>query len=669
MDLTSQLRGLYAPGVAYEIATPERPIPEMVLEVASRYPERAAIDFFARQLTYTELAEDMRRAAGALHQAGVRPGDRVALVMPNCPQHAVAVLGTMLLGAVVVEHNPLAPSGELEGEYARHGARVTIAWSKSLEKLTFLGRGHTTFSMDLTTALPTASRLALKLPIKAAREKRDQLSSPRPGWARSWTRAMRSATPWQGSSPSAMDDVALLIHTGGTTGVPKAAALTHANLMANVEESIAWVPVLHEGAEVFYCILPLFHAFGFTIGFLAGLRLGATIAMFPKFDTALVLAAQRRLPCTFFLGVPPMYERLLAAAESTNVDLSSILFSLSGAMPLSASLADQWEQATGGLMIEGYGMTEASPILLGSPLASSRARGALGIPFPSTQVKIVDPENPSREVPEGEVGELIARGPQVFSGYWNQDDETAVVFTQDGWLRTGDLVQVRDGFIYMADRRKEMINSSGFNVYPSQVEEAVRSMPGVLDVAAVGVPAGESGEDVVAAVVLEAGASVTLTDLRKWAEKSLAHYALPRQIVVMTELPRSQLGKVMRKKVREQIMGAQAAATDAVAGAREAVAGAREAVSEKVAEARDAASEAMAGARESMSEKVAEAREAASEAVAGARGAVSDAVAGARESMSEAVAGVRGAMNDEQPRPATDEQVDSSDAAEQAREH
>ena len=676
MDLTSQLRGLYAPGVAYEIATPERPIPEMVLEVASRYPERAAIDFFARQLTYAELAEDMRRAAGALHQAGVRPGDRVALVMPNCPQHAVAVLGTMLLGAVVVEHNPLAPAGELEGEYERHGARVTIAWSKSLEKLTFLGRGHTTFSMDLTTALPTASRLALKLPVKAAREKRDQLSSPRPGWARSWTRAMRSATPWQGSCPSAMDDVALLIHTGGTTGVPKAAALTHTNLMANVEESIAWVPVLHEGAEVFYCILPLFHAFGFTIGFLAGLRLGATVAMFPKFDTAMVLAAQRRLPCTFFLGVPPMYERLLAAAESTNVDLSSIHFSLSGAMPLSASLADQWEQATGGLMIEGYGMTEASPILLGSPLASSRARGALGIPFPSTQVKIVDPENPSREVAEGEVGELIARGPQVFSGYWNQDDETAEVFTQDGWLRTGDLVQVRDGFIYMADRRKEMINSSGFNVYPSQVEEAVRSMPGVLDVAAVGVPAGESGEDVVAAVVLEAGASVTLTDLRKWAEKSLAHYALPRQIVVMTELPRSQLGKVMRKKVREQIMGAQAAATDAVAGAREAVAGAREAVagareavSEKVAEARDAASEAMAGARESMSEKVAEAREAASEAVAGARGAVSDAVAGARESVSEAVAGVRGALNDEQPRPVTDEQVDSSDAPEQALEH
>ena len=639
MDLTSRLRALYAPGVAYEIATPAQPIPEMVLEVASRYPKRAAIDFFARQLTYAELAAQMRRCAGALHQAGVRPGDRVALVMPNCPQHAVAVLGTMLLGAIVVEHNPLAPSGELQGEYERHGARVTIAWSKTLEKLSFLGRGHTTFSMDLTTALPTASRMALKLPLKAARDKREQLASPRPAWARSWSRAMRAATPWDGQCPSSMNDVALLIHTGGTTGVPKAAALTHANLRANVEESIAWVPVLHEGAEVFYCILPLFHAFGFTIGFLAALRLGATVAMFPKFDTALVLAAQRRLPCTFFLGVPPMYERLLAAAEGTDVDLSSIHFSLSGAMPLSAPLAQKWEEATGGLMIEGYGMTEASPILLGSPLASSRARGALGIPFPSTRVRIVDPEDPARDVEDGAVGELIATGPQVFSGYWNQDEETAEVFTADGWLRTGDLVQVRDGFIYMADRRKEMINSSGFNVYPSQVEDAVRTMPGILDVAAVGVPAGESGEDVVAAVVLEAGASVTLTDLRKWAEKSLAHYALPRQVVVMSELPRSQLGKVMRKKVREQIVGARGATSEAVAGAREAV-------SEAVAEAVAGARESLSAARESMSERIADARGAASEAAAGAREAVSEAVAGARESMSEKVAEAREAASD-----------------------
>ena len=551
MDLTSRLRALYAPGVAYEIATPAQPIPEMVLEVASRYPKRAAIDFFARQLTYAELAAQMRRCAGALHQAGVRPGDRVALVMPNCPQHAVAVLGTMLLGAIVVEHNPLAPSGELQGEYERHGARVTIAWSKTLEKLSFLGRGHTTFSMDLTTALPTASRMALKLPLKAARDKREQLASPRPAWARSWSRAMRAATPWDGQCPSSMNDVALLIHTGGTTGVPKAAALTHANLRANVEESIAWVPVLHEGAEVFYCILPLFHAFGFTIGFLAGLRLGATVAMFPKFDTALVLAAQRRLPCTFFLGVPPMYERLLAAAEGTDVDLSSIHFSLSGAMPLSAPLAHKWEEATGGLMIEGYGMTEASPILLGSPLASSRARGALGIPFPSTRVRIVDPEDPARDVEDGAVGELIATGPQVFSGYWNQDEETAEVFTADGWLRTGDLVQVRDGFIYMADRRKELINSSGFNVYPNEVEDVAASHPKVLEAACIGVSSPKTGE-ALKLFIVKKDESLTAEELIAFCRTELTAYKVPKDIEFRDELPKSNVGKILRRELRKE---------------------------------------------------------------------------------------------------------------------
>ena len=596
MDLTTQLRSLYAPGVAATIEVPETTIPAMVEEVAGRYPQRAAIDFFSRQMTYAELVVQMRKAAGALAAAGVRPGDRVALVMPNCPQHAVAVLGAMALGAVVVEHNPLAPAAELRGEYEAHGARTTIAWTKSLEKLSFLDPGHTVFAMDLIRALPRASQFLVRLPLRAARERREQLAARVPAWARRWDQEVAGAEAWQGQCPASPGDIALLIHTGGTTGVPKAAALTHRNLIANVEQSIDWVPVLHEGAEVFYCVLPLFHAFGFTIGFLAGLRMGATIAMFPKFDQAMILTSQKRLPCTFLLGVPPMYQRLLATAKQMGSDLSSIHFSLSGAMPLSHELADAWEEATGGLMIEGYGMTEASPIILGSPLASTRARGALGIAYPSTEVRIVDPEDPSRDVADGEVGELLARGPQVFPGYWNQPEETEACFV-DGWLRTGDLVRLRDGFIYMADRRKEMINSSGFNVYPSQVEEAVRTMPGVRDVAIVGIPSSSSGEDVVAAIVLEAGASVTLADIREWAEKSIAHYALPRQLVVMSELPRSQLGKVMRKKVREQITGmtggAIQAAKGAVEGARGAVEGARDAVGEAARGAARGATDAL----------------------------------------------------------------------------
>lgn len=555
VPLTEELRRGYAPGVAPEILVPDTTLPAMVADVAGRYPERVALDFFSRPITYSQLVERVRRAASVLARAGVAPGDRVGLIMPNCPQHVVAILATMTLGAIAVEHNPMSPVHELEQEFKSHGARVVVAWANSVPKLSFLDRATAVFSVDLTSALPGATRFLLRLPVKSAREKRDALARRPPSWARSWDLEVAQAPRWLNERPVSPNDLALLIHTGGTTGVPKAAALTHRNILANVAQSIAWVPVLHEGAEVFYCVLPLFHAFGFTIGLFAGLRLGATVALFPKFDTTMVLTSQKRLPCTFMLGVPPMYERLLATASTMDVDLSSMSFSLSGAMPLSGELAAKWEAATGGLMIEGYGMTEASPIILGSPLSDARRPGALGLPFPSTEIRIADPEDPSRDVAEGEVGELLARGPQVFSGYWQRPEETAEAM-HEGWLRTGDLVRVRDGFVHMADRRKEMINSSGFNVYPSQVEEAVRSMPGVRDVAVIGIPAGTSGEDVVAAIVLEAGASITLADVREWAEKSIAHYALPRQLVVMTELPRSQLGKVMRKKVREQVMGA-----------------------------------------------------------------------------------------------------------------
>lgn len=555
MTLTEHLRSQYAPGVAATVEVPDQTIPQMFEEVARRYPDRVALDFFSRSTTYAQLVQQVRQGATVLSKAGVSPGDRVGLIMPNCPQHVVAILATMLIGGVVVEHNPLAPASELEDEFSHHGARVVVAWEKSIEKLSFLRGRALVFSMDLTRALPRTSQLLLRLPVASAKEKREALSARAPAWTKSWDSEAARSPIWRGDCPVAPSAPALLIHTGGTTGVPKAACLTHRNILANVTQSIEWVPVLHEGAEVFYCVLPMFHAFGFTIGLFAGVRLGATIALFPKFDTTMILTSQKRLPCTFFLGVPPMYERLLATAQQLGTDLSSMTFSLSGAMPLSGELAAQWEAATGGLLIEGYGMTEASPIILGSPLSPSRRPGSLGLPFPSTEIRIVDPEDPSRDVDEGEVGELIARGPQVFSGYWQRPEETEEAMFED-WLRTGDLVQVCDGYIYMADRRKEMINTSGFNVYPSQVEEAVRSMPGVRDVAVIGIPAGSTGEDVVAAIVLEAGASITLTDVRSWAEKSLSHYALPRQLVVMTELPRSQLGKVMRKKVREQVMDA-----------------------------------------------------------------------------------------------------------------
>lgn len=573
MSLTEELRRGSAPGVPYTVNVTDQRVPDLLESSASSYPARVALDFFSRTTTYRELVDQSRRAATVLASAGVRPGDRVALVLPNCPQHMVAVFGILYLGAIVVEHNPKAPERELHDEFARHGAQVVIAWENSVEKLGFLDPSVRQFGVSLAAGLPRLSRALLRLPVRSARTRRAALSTHTPAHVRSWDTEVARAARWEGTCPARAEDPALLIHTGGTTGTPKAAILTHRSLCANVAQDIAWVPDLHEGAEVFACALPLFHAFGFGISFLAGIRMAATIAVFPTFDTAMILTSQKRLPCTFFVAVPPMLERLLVAARDLEVDLTSVRFTLSGAMALDPDLAARWESATGGLVIEGYGMTEASPVILGSPLSPLRRPGTLGLPFPSTEVRIVDPQAPDRDVPDGEVGELVVRGPQVFAGYWDSPEETADAFLPGGWLRTGDLARVRDGFVVMADRRKEMINSSGFNVYPSQVEGVVRSMPGISDIAVVGVPAGSAGERVVAAVVLEAGASVTLEEVRAWAEKSLARYALPRQIVVMSELPRSQIGKVMRRRVREEVLQVQGRVADRLKGLRDALDG------------------------------------------------------------------------------------------------
>ena len=555
VNLTEQLRQSYAPSVPYTVLEEERSLPQMLFDVAARYPDRIALDFLGYQLTYAQLERRIRQAARVLSRAGVREGDRVGITLPNCPQHVISLYAIMLLGAIAVETNPLSPAAELSAELQRADAKVLIVWENSFKQLDIpTVRPRMVLTVNLTRALPLSARILINLPVSPAKAKKAQMSAPTPSWTLDFDKEMRNATPWRRDCPAGPDDVAVLLHTGGTTGIPKAVKLTHRSIGTNSAQSKAWVPALHEGAEVFYAILPLFHAFGLSVTLVCGLRLGATIVLMPKFDVKMMLDAQRRLPCTFFLGVAPMFDRILKGVEEHPTDLTSIRYALSGAMPLSQEIADKWEKATGGLVVEGYGMTEGSPILVGNPLSQARRAGTLGLPFPSTEIRIVYPENPDQDVEPGEVGELIARGPQVCAGYWNDEEETAQLMHK-GWLRTGDLVRLDDGWLVMADRRKEMIITGGFNVYPSQVEDAVRSMPEVEDVAVVGLPEGARGEAVVAALILKAGATVTLEDVRRWAEKSIAHYALPRRIVVMSELPRSQIGKVMRRRVREYLEG------------------------------------------------------------------------------------------------------------------
>ena len=572
-DHRQYLRPHYQPGIPAAIEVPDAPLSELLETAARFYPDRVAIDFLGAAMTYRELLEASERAAQVLRTSGVHKGDRVALIMPNCPQHAIALYGALRIGAIVAEHNPLAPAEEIRSQLDAHGAQVVIVWEKGIDLVSepLTGgqhggdplKGRTVFSVDLSAAMPRRLRAALRLPVERARRERAAFRAENlPADVRSWDREVAGAHrmipsrfPYPGGS-----DVAVLLHTGGTTGTPKAAMLTHTNLRANANQAIAWVPMLHEGGENFLCLLPFFHAFGLTFNLFCAVQKAATQVMLPKFSVDQVLAAHERRPFTFFVGVPVMFERILDGAQKKGTSLRSLRYGVCGAAPMPPEVGARWEKATGGYFVEGYGMTETSPIVAGTPMGPSRRLGALGLPFPSTDVRVVDSEDPdpTREVPDGEPGELLVRGPQVFAGYWEDEEATRAAILPGGWLRTGDIVRREDSFLWMADRRRELILTGGFNVYPSQVEAAIRSLKGVADVAVVGLPNGARGELVCAVVVLADGAapgSVTLEAVRQHAERTIPHYALPHRLEVIDEMPRSQIGKVLRRVVRERVLG------------------------------------------------------------------------------------------------------------------
>ncbi len=548
----------YSPAVPAEVEIPDEPVSRAMTRTAAALPDRIAVDFEGRTTTYGEIAAQVDRAAGALLALGVQPGDRVAIALPNCTSHVVAFYAVLRIGAVVVEHNPLYTASELAHQLADSGSTVVICWEKAAARVLEVRdrtQVRTVLSVDVSRDLPLAKRLALRLPIARARAVRAALCAERPPGALGWHDVVAHATPLPPNHPEPQaTDIALLQYTGGTTGTPKGAVLTHRNLVANAIQGAAWTGV-RQGEERIIGALPFFHAFGLTLCLTFATRVGATLVAFPKFDAESVLASQRRHPATFMPGVAPMYERLAQLAEQRHVDLSSIRLGIAGAMPIPASTAELWERVTGGLLIEGYGMTETSPVALGNPCTAQRRPGMLGLPFPSTEMRVVEVDDPSVDVTPGQRGELLVRGPQVFTGYWQRPEETAEVLLPGGWLRTGDVVVVEDdGFTRLVDRTKEMIVTGGFKVYPSQVEDRLRLMPGVADVAVVGMPGGDLGEKVVAAVVLAADATgVDLAAIREWGAQHLARYALPRELVILQELPRSAIGKVLRRVVRDQL--------------------------------------------------------------------------------------------------------------------
>ena len=555
----------YAPGVPHDIDLPEGSLFDIVESSAEQYGGNVALEFFGATTTYASLADQVARAAEGLRLLGVQKGDPVALVLPNAPQHIVAFYAVLRLGAIVVEHNPLYTPRELRHQFEDHGAKVVIAWNKvvaTIQDFPADVKPEKIISIDITRGMPFTTRALLRLPIAKARESRDALTTSVSGTI-PWPELLKSAPIAPAIHRPEASDVALIQYTSGTTGHPKGATLTHLNLTTNAAQARAWVPTVERGTSVVYAVLPMFHAYGLTLCLTFAMSMGSRLVLFPKFDPDLVLKVVKKRPATFLPAVPPIYERLTNAAKEQGVSLEGIEIAISGAMPLSASVVEPWEAETGGTLVEGYGLSETSPVLMANPVATTRRAGTVGLPLPNTEIRVVDPENPTVDRAPGEEGELIVRGPQVFSGYWKKPDETAAVFVpgnENGdWFRTGDIVTVdADGFVRIVDRIKELIITGGFNVAPSEVEEALKSFPGIADAAVVGMPDPHSGEEVVAAVVLSPGASLDEEGARAHVRAELTPYKVPKHLYVVDELPKSLIGKVLRKKVRDDLIARNA---------------------------------------------------------------------------------------------------------------
>jgi long-chain acyl-CoA synthetase len=552
----------YADGVPNEIPLPDGSLYDLLAASIAEYPRGVALEFFGRETTYAELGAQIDRAAEGLRLLGVQKGDRVALVLPNCPQHIVAFYAVLRLGAVVVEHNPLYTPRELRHQFEDHEAKVVIAWNKVVDTLQDFPTDvavEKIISVDVTRSMPFLTRTLLRLPIAKARESRSALTTSVHGTI-VWEELLTSAPIDARIVRPEAADLALIQYTSGTTGYPRGAMLTHLNLLANAAQIRAWVPRVPRGTAVVYAVLPMFHAYGLTLCLTFAMSMGARLVLFPKFDPELVLAVMKKHPATFLPAVPPIYERLTAAAAAAGVSLEGIEIAISGAMPLAAAVVEPWEERTGGTLVEGYGLSETSPVLIANPVGPTRRIGTVGLPLPNTEIRIVDPENPTVDRGPGEEGELIVRGPQVFSGYWGKSEETAEVFVpteDDGkdWFRTGDIATVdADGFVKIVDRIKEIIITGGFNVAPSEVEEALRQHESIADAAVVGLPSERNGEDVVAAVVLAEGATLDENAVRDFVRTNLAAYKVPTRVVCVYELPKSLIGKVLRRQVRDQLV-------------------------------------------------------------------------------------------------------------------
>jgi long-chain acyl-CoA synthetase len=560
----------YPPDVPRTLAPfPEKSVYALLEESAARFPENPAVAFpvapMARRLTYRQLAEEAGQLSRALASLGVRKGDRVAFVLPNCPQYVIAFYACQRLGAIVVGCNPLYTQRELSHQLQDAGIQIAIVLDL-LYPMVDAVRNDAGLDRVIVTKVGDYLRFPINklAPLKQKREAKHEGHPwpPVPAGADVilWTELMGQTYPEVPPAPvDAVEDVAALLYTGGTTGLAKGAMLTHYNMVSNVLQASSWFDI-QQGKDVMMCVLPFFHSYGLQAVMNVGIAGGMKLVLLPRFDLTMALKAITKEKPTLFPGVPRIYIAINESPQTKKYDLSSIRACFSGAAPLPVAVAEKFEAISGGRLVEGYGLTETSPVTHINPISGKRKFGTIGLPIPDTDCRIVDLDDPEKQASEGEPGELAIAGPQVMKGYWNRPQETAEMIRedQDGtrWLYTGDIATMdEEGYFAIVDRKKDMILVSGFNVYPTDVEQVLYRHPKIMKVSVVGIPDETTGEAVKAFIVLKEGESADADEIIAWCrdeKHGLTAYRVPKHIEFRESLPETIVGKVLRRVLLDE---------------------------------------------------------------------------------------------------------------------
>ncbi|MDB4897166.1 MAG: long-chain fatty acid--CoA ligase, partial [Firmicutes bacterium] len=516
---------------------------------ADGHGQAPATLFYGGRLTWGEVRRHANAFAVALAQLGVKKGDRLAIMLPNVPQAVIAYFGALKAGAVVAFFNPLYMEREIEHQLKDSGAEVMVVLDLMAAKVQHI-QPNTRLQKLIVTGIKDFMATPMRLLVPLL--KRELIGKVAPGPEVYSLRELLRRHDGAAPPPLAVDpvaDVALLQYTGGTTGLSKGAMLTHRNLIANVQQVRAYMPGLADGQERILAVMPFFHVYGLTVVLNLAVLLAAQLILVPKFDVRQVLKLIDKEKPTLFPGAPPIYVAINHAPDVSNYDLHSIKACISGAAALPVEVQTAFEKLTGGKLVEGYGLTEASPVTHCTPVYGRRVAGSIGLPLPDTEVKIVDLQTGAEELPAGTDGELCVRGPQVMAGYWNRPEETAKCL-RDGWLHTGDIARMdQDGYTYLVDRIKDMIIAGGYNIYPREVEEVLYEHPAVQEAAVAGIPDEYRGQTVKAYIVLKPGASLLEADAIAFCRERLAKYKAPTAVEIRGSLPKSIIGKVLRREL------------------------------------------------------------------------------------------------------------------------